>query len=60
MARIWPIWPHMEQRLSISMTRGVEGRVEGYCSSGEVRARENSRSMVGEEGWIVSEEKVRA
>jgi hypothetical protein len=39
---------------------GVEGCVGGYCSSGEARAREKLRSIVGEEGRTVSEEKVRA
>ena len=38
----------------MSMTGGVEGRVGGYCNSGEVGRRANWRSMVGEEGRAVS------
>ena len=35
----------MEQRLSMSMTGGVEGRVGGYCSVGEPGVRETAMDM---------------
>ena len=48
----------MEQRLSMSMTRGVAGCVEGYWSSEEQGTR--SMNMFGEGGQTVDESLLRS